>query len=178
MAQPASIGNSSSSEQPSQPQKRIPTVVPGVTVSVLPTHHPVATTYKPPSHHLCGLSHSSPHSTNKKPSVLPCSPRPKAVDQRKLTAQDETGKSQNLRTPKSKFSGTLQGSNVLPHCLPARDEVEMYATEGSPSTFSVRSSLSDLTVNSSDGYAASVQRLVCKYEVESVNSPQMEVKPL
>ncbi|XP_023720019.1 uncharacterized protein LOC111871273 isoform X3 [Cryptotermes secundus] len=158
VAQPASVSNSSSSELPSQPQKKIPTVVPGVTVSVLPTHHPVATTYKPPSHHLCGLSHSSPHSTNKKPSVLPCSPRPKAADQRKLAAQDETGKSQNLRTPKSKFSGTLQGSNVLPHCLPARDEVETYATEGSPSTFSIRSSLSDLTVNSSDGCAASLQR--------------------
>lgn len=173
MTQPASVSNASSSELPSQPQKKIPTVVPGVTVSVLPTRHPVATTYKPPSHHLCGLSHSSPHSTNKKPSVLPCSPRPKAVDQRKLTAQDETGKSQNLMTPKSKFSGTLQGSDVLPHCLPARDEVETYATEGSPSTFSIRSSLSDLTVNSSDGCAASLQRLVGKYDAESVNRSQM-----
>lgn len=151
VTQSTSLSTASSSELPSQSQKNIPTVVSGVSASVVPTRHPVATVYKPPSHHLCGLSHFSSHSANKKPSVLPCFPRPNAAEPRKTTAQDGPGKPQNLRTPKSKFSSTSQGSDALPHCLPARDEVETYATEGSPSTFSIRSSLSDLTVNSADG---------------------------
>jgi hypothetical protein len=162
VAQPASIANASPSELSSQQQKKIPTVVPGVTVSVLPKCHPVATSYKPLSHHLCGLSHSSPHSIDKKPSLLPCSPGPKAADQHKLMAQDETGKSQNLRTPKSKLSDILRDANALLPCLPARDEVEIFADEGSPRTFSIFSSLSDLTVGSSNGCAVNLQRLVGK----------------
>jgi hypothetical protein len=160
VTQSTSISNASSSDLHSQSQKKIPTVVSGVCASVPPTRHQVATVYKPPSHHLCGLSHSS-HSASKKLSVPPpCSPQPKVAEPRKMTAQDGTGKLQNLRTPRSKFSSTSQGSDVLAHCLPARDEVETYATEGSPSTFSIRSSLSDLTVNSTDGCAVSSQRLV------------------
>jgi len=52
---------------------------------------------------------------------------------------------------------------MLPQYLSAKDEVETYATEGSPNIFSTRSSLSDLTINSSDGCAATLQRLVDRY---------------
>jgi hypothetical protein len=158
VTQSTGINTDSSLELPPQSQKKVPTVVSGVGASVLPARHPVATVYKPPSHHLCGLSHFSSHSANKKPSALPCSPRPNVAEPHKTMAQDGPGKPQNLRTPKSKFCSTSQGSDALPHCLPAKDEVETYATEGSPSTFSVRSSLSDLTVNSADGCAVTSQR--------------------
>jgi hypothetical protein len=126
----------SSSAVPSQQKKKIPTVVPGVTVSVLPPQQPSATTYRPPTHHLCGLSHSSPHPINKKPSPLSCSPQPKATDQHmprhKPTVKNDTGATQTTKTPKAKLSGILQGPNMLPQCLAAKDEVEVYAFEGSP----------------------------------------------
>ena len=141
----------SSSAAPSQQQKKIPTVVPGVTVSVLTPQHASATTYKPPTHHLCDLSHSSPRPINKKPSPLPCSPRPKSVDQHMLrhkpAVKSETGATQNTRAPKSKLSGILQGPNMLPQCLAAKDEVEVYAFEGSPN-------------QCCDGCAVCLQRLV------------------
>jgi hypothetical protein len=59
--------------------------------------------------------------------------------------------------------GIFQGPNMPPLCLDAKDEVETYATEGSPNIFSTRSSLSDLTMNSSDGPAVNIQRLVDRY---------------
>lgn len=126
----------SSAAVPSQQKKKIPTVVPGVTVSVLPPQQPSASTYRPPTHHLCGLSHSSPRPINKKPSPLSCFPQPKATDQQtsrhKPAVKNDTGGTQNTRAPKSKLSGILQGPNMLPHCLAAKDEVEVYAFEGSP----------------------------------------------
>ncbi|GFG31955.1 hypothetical protein Cfor_01866 [Coptotermes formosanus] len=136
LAQPGSMSIASSSVVPSQQEKKIPTVVPGVTVSVLPPRHPSATPYRPPTHHLCGLSHSSPRSINKKPSPLTCCPRPKATEQhmprRKPAVKNGTGATQNTKAPKSKLSGILQGPNMLPQCLAAKDEVEVYAFEGSP----------------------------------------------
>lgn len=126
----------SSSAVPPQQKKKIPTVVPGVTVSVLPPRQPSASTCRPPSHHLCGLSHSSPRPIIKKPSPLTCSSQPKATDQHtarhKPTAKNDAGGTQNTGAPKSKLSGILQGPNMLPHCLAAKDEVEVYAFEGSP----------------------------------------------
>ena len=128
LAQPGSMNIASSSAVPPQQKKKIPTVVPGVTVSVLPPRQPSASTYRPPTHHLCGLSHSSPRPINKKPSPLSCSPQPKATDQHtsrhKPTVTNDAGGTQNSRV--------LQGTNMLPHCLAAKDEVEVYAFEGSP----------------------------------------------
>jgi hypothetical protein len=79
----------------------------------------------------------------------------------KPKAEDETG------APKKKMSGILQGPNMPPLCLDAKDEIETYATEGSPNIFSTRSSLSDLTMNSSDGPAVSLQRLVDRYRTRN-----------
>ncbi|XP_069674956.1 adenomatous polyposis coli protein-like isoform X2 [Periplaneta americana] len=172
LPQPGSIAMASAPDHPSQQQKKIPTVVPGVTVSVLPPRRPAASSYRPPTHHLCSLdhgtshshSHSPPRPANKKPSAPPCSPRPKAPDQHparqlKSSSQEEAGASQNMSSPKTKLNRMLHGPNMLPQCLAAKDELETYATEGSPNTFSSRSSLSDLTINSADGCAALLQRL-------------------
>lgn len=143
----------SSSAVPSQQKKKIPIVVPGVTVSVLPPRQPSASSYRPPAHHLCGLSHSSPRTSNKKPSPLSCSPRPKATDQHtsrhKPTVKNDAEATQNTGAPKSKLSGILQGPNMLPHCLAAKDEVEVYAFEGSPN-------------ECCDGCAVCLQRLVSR----------------
>jgi hypothetical protein len=82
---------------------------------------------------------------------VPCSPRPKATDQHmprhKPTVKHDTAATQNTRAPKSKLSGILQGPNMLPQCLAAKDEVEVYAFEGSPN-------------ECCDGCAVCLQRLV------------------
>lgn len=180
LSQTGSIAVPSPSELASQQHKKVPTVVPGVTVTVLPTCQSAATTYRPPTHHLCGLdhgssSHSSPRPISKKPSTISCC-RPKApnhgvsdphLTRHKLKAQDETATSKNSSTPKAKLSGIVQGPNMLPPCLDAKDEVETYATEGSPNIFSTRSSLSDLTMNSSDGPAFNLQRLVSRHTTKN-----------